>query len=90
MTETHDRPRTLGVVWHVQRLTMPSQESKSRCEALYFRSPLAYMPGEELVCKLQYEQSRPEDPEPLCYFVKVIRLDVDGKYGYGILCEVQE
>ena len=89
MLEIHDRSRTLSLIWHIQALAKPSQESKSRCEALYFRSPVAYMPGEELVCKLECDRSAPEGYEPLCYFVKVVRLDVELRNAYGILCQIQ-
>jgi hypothetical protein len=83
-----------------RQLTWPQvQQSVSRgesvlasCEGLYFNTPVPYVPGENLTCRLE----APVDDEPgltICieYEVKVLRIDASGDTaGFGIACLIHD
>jgi hypothetical protein len=60
------------------------------CEGFYFNSPVAYMPGERLVCRLE---SPVEGKANLVvcveYEVEVLRIDA-GSSDFGVACRIHD
>lgn len=86
MTDTRELAHSHPGLWQMHGSVT------ARCQALYFESPVPYMPGEELTCVVEYAVENEADLTICIEFsLKVIRMDTDvDTTGFGIACVIQD
>ena len=77
--------------WQVRAASGASRSVYADCEALYLKSPVAYMPGERLICCLESPvMGEPGVVVSMEYDVEVLRMDVGADARFGIACRIHD
>lgn len=92
LTDTRELVHRHPGSWKMQRSPSGCEHVAASCQALYFKSPVPYMPGEELTCVVEYPIEN-EAELTICieFSLKVIRMDTDvDPTAFGIACLIED